>query len=168
MRYARFTIVLFAYAAGLLGAQDLRTLEGVRDYQVLQRAPTGGADLKLSGIVTGKRVNGKDIEARLLSEDRVLGRFDWIAIGKIQKQKWTGQLADIPAGGPYRLELRVQGAENALIVNNILVGDLWLLAGQSNMEGHGNLSMWSRPRPWCTASTWRIAGCSPPSRCTPK
>ncbi len=147
MRYARFAVVLLPCAAVLLQSQELRTLEGVRDYEVLQRAPTGVADLKLSGAATGKRINGKEVEARLLLDDRALAKFDWISIGKIQKQKWSAQLADIPAGGPYRLELRVRGAENALIVDNILVGDLWLLAGQSNMEGHGDLVDVQPPMP---------------------
>ena len=29
---------------------------------------------------------------------------------------------------------------NSEIYNNIYVGDVWILAGQSNMEGHGRLS----------------------------
>ncbi len=35
-------------------------------------------------------------------------------------------------GGPYTLEIK--GKENALAFENVLVGDVWLCSGQSNME----------------------------------
>src|SRR5580658_28483 len=37
------------------------------------------------------------------------------------------------AGGPYSLELRTGSGESRLI-NDLLVGDVWLCSGQSNME----------------------------------
>ena len=43
-------------------------------------------------------------------------------------------LKDIPAGGPYELYLSDSDGGKKLTV---WVGDLWLLAGQSNMEGAG-------------------------------
>lgn len=35
-------------------------------------------------------------------------------------------------GGPY--ELNVKGKDNAICLKNILVGEVWLCSGQSNME----------------------------------
>ena len=49
----------------------------------------------------------------------------------------TGETLEIPAGGPYQ----VGGAQN------VLVGDLWILAGQSNMEGVGDLVDVETPHP---------------------
>ena len=43
-------------------------------------------------------------------------------------------LGGIPAGGPYELEL-YDGSDRKKL--SIWVGDLWILAGQSNMEGSG-------------------------------
>ena len=43
-------------------------------------------------------------------------------------------LTDIPAGGPYEIELYDNSDKKKLTV---WVGDLWILAGQSNMEGAG-------------------------------
>lgn len=43
-------------------------------------------------------------------------------------------LCDIPVGGPYELELYDNSDRKKLTV---WVGDLWILAGQSNMEGSG-------------------------------
>ncbi len=45
------------------------------------------------------------------------------------------RLTGIPAGGPYMLTLA--DAESAATLENVYVGDVWLLAGQSNMEGAG-------------------------------
>ena len=49
----------------------------------------------------------------------------------------TGETLQLPAGGPYQ----VGGAKN------VLVGDLWILAGQSNMEGVGDLVDVETPHP---------------------
>jgi sialate O-acetylesterase len=45
--------------------------------------------------------------------------------------RWQVQLAPLPAGGPHRLT--VQG-DGTLQLDDVLIGDVWLLGGQSNME----------------------------------
>jgi len=45
--------------------------------------------------------------------------------------KWMIRFNAEPAGGPYALS--VQG-KNSLLLDNILVGEVWLCSGQSNME----------------------------------
>lgn len=45
--------------------------------------------------------------------------------------KWEILLAPEEAGGPY--QLTVQG-KNKLVIQNILVGEVWICSGQSNME----------------------------------
>ncbi|KAA2240746.1 sialate O-acetylesterase [Chitinophaga agrisoli] len=44
--------------------------------------------------------------------------------------EWTIQLAPLPAGGPYTMDLI---ASNHITLKDILIGDVWLCAGQSNM-----------------------------------
>ena len=44
---------------------------------------------------------------------------------------WEVYLSPGKAGGPF--ELAVRGI-NSIILNDILVGDLWIASGQSNME----------------------------------
>ncbi|MFP4542172.1 MAG: sialate O-acetylesterase [Opitutales bacterium] len=46
--------------------------------------------------------------------------------------RWEVELPALPAGGPYVLTVR--GAEETLTVDNILLGDVWVASGQSNME----------------------------------
>ncbi|WP_245645855.1 sialate O-acetylesterase [Niabella ginsenosidivorans] len=45
--------------------------------------------------------------------------------------KWAVQLAPVKAGGPYKMEI---AGKNKIILKELLVGDVWLCAGQSNME----------------------------------
>lgn len=51
----------------------------------------------------------------------------------------VGTLEGVPTGGPYTLLVTSEGREAAR-VGGLLVGDLWILAGQSNMDGCGKLS----------------------------
>ncbi|MBM3734624.1 MAG: sialate O-acetylesterase [Acidobacteria bacterium] len=51
---------------------------------------------------------------------------------------------DIPTGGPYRIEIS-GGA--AITADDVYAGDLWLLAGQSNMVGRANLENIQQPDP---------------------
>src|SRR5882672_2916493 len=45
--------------------------------------------------------------------------------------KWLVKLAALPVGGP--LEMTIKG-NNALTIKNILIGEVWVASGQSNME----------------------------------
>jgi sialate O-acetylesterase len=46
--------------------------------------------------------------------------------------RWSVHLWPGEAGGPF--ELRVDGAGNRVVVDDVLVGDVWVASGQSNME----------------------------------
>lgn len=61
-----------------------------------------------------------------------------------------GKLVGVPAGGPYRVEFTKkegQGEKGKESVEPVFVGDLWVLAGQSNMEGYGDLEGVTEPHP---------------------
>ncbi|SNT34704.1 sialate O-acetylesterase [Granulicella rosea] len=45
---------------------------------------------------------------------------------------WRVELASMPAGGPY--EMKVTGPSNKIAIHDLLVGEVWLASGQSNME----------------------------------
>ena len=44
---------------------------------------------------------------------------------------WVIKLKSMPAGGPYTLQVN---GDNQISVTNVLIGDIWVCAGQSNME----------------------------------
>ncbi len=62
-----------------------------------------------------------------------------------------GTAHGLPTGGPYEVE----GAQD------VLVGDLWVLAGQSNMEGVGDLTQVETPSPmvhsYQSREEWAVA-----------
>ena len=163
MQTVRSKVLLLVAALSIVAvAQEIRMTSGPVDDQVFQRTSEQVADISFSGSATGKKVNGKDVEARLIAADsNPVAGFDWSSVGKIQKLKWTGELKRVPVGGPYRLEIRMQGGDSTISVANLLVGDLWVLAGQSNMEGHGDLVDVQQPSPlvhsFDMADRWLLA-----------
>ena len=69
-----------------------------------------------------------------------------------------GKLTGVPAGGPYTINCRVEVSRvdtnrgvtknvTNIAVGPVFVGDLWVLAGQSNMEGVGDLIDVTPPHP---------------------
>lgn len=45
---------------------------------------------------------------------------------------WKAQLSEMPAGGPHTLT--IEAGDESLTFGDVLVGDVWLCSGQSNME----------------------------------
>ncbi|MGI9518691.1 MAG: sialate O-acetylesterase [Pirellulaceae bacterium] len=52
---------------------------------------------------------------------------------------WSIQLVPPPAGGPY--ELTIAGKDAQVVYNDVLVGEVWLCSGQSNMQWSMNQSL---------------------------
>jgi len=129
--------ILFLAAAAGLAAQ---TVSGIHDDQVFQRDANGAAEMRLEGQAPA---TARLVEARVLRQLRTLDGFDWARVAEARNGRWAGSLRGIPAGGPYRVEFRWLDAAGqpvaAVARHNILVGDLWILAGQSNMQGVGDL-----------------------------
>ncbi len=48
-----------------------------------------------------------------------------------EKGHWMVKLSPEEAGGPFKLSVR---GENAVTIHNVMVGEVWLCSGQSNME----------------------------------
>ena len=51
---------------------------------------------------------------------------------KVNNNKWRFVLSSMEAGGPYRME--IIDNDDKLVLNNIMIGEVWLAGGQSNME----------------------------------
>jgi len=117
-------LLLTLLCASMGAAQSVRVTSGAVDDQVFQRTGAG-ADIALAGAAQGKA-----IEARILRKHEPVR--DWAQLATVSGGAWKGVLSAVPTGGPYRIELRVAGASEAgAVIQNVLVGDLWVLAGQS-------------------------------------
>ncbi len=80
------------------------------------------------------------------------------SVGVASSGAFTVTLSGIPIGGPYAVTLAI--GDESLTVSDIYVGDVWILAGQSNMEGVGVLKGAAEPDPriraLSMARTWAI------------
>ena len=59
--------------------------------------------------------------------------------------KWKTMLPPMEAGGPY--EMKITG-EDTLTINNVMVGEVWICSGQSNMEMPLGGNGWSHVNNW--------------------
>src|SRR5690554_1532682 len=85
------------------------------DGMVLQR----DADVKIWG--SGQK--GEELQIEIAGQSR-LAMID-------EQGNWEASFSCLPTGGPYRMS--VTGYEK-LVIEEVYVGDVWLLGGQSNME----------------------------------
>jgi hypothetical protein len=69
----------------------------------------------------------------------------------VKHGKFSAQLNGLPAGGLYRIEFCC-GVES-VAVEGVRVGDVWLLAGQSNMQGTGDPATALRRAPGAFSAT---------------
>ena len=79
-----------------------------------------------------------------------------------------GTLTGVPVGGPYNLNLTIKKGDATVTesIGPVFVGDLWVLAGQSNMEGVGDLIDVTPPNPQVMCLGMDGNGPAPRSRCT--
>lgn len=155
----RFTLTLAMAGLSFLSptALALDITAGLTDYQVVQCDDDGTATLSLSGTAT----ETGSLEARVSAVQKVI--VDWMPLGEASAA-WSAAIPAVPAGGPYRVEVRVTANGAALAsdeVLNVLVGDVWILAGQSNMQGVGNRVNEETPDPrvntFSMSYEWRVA-----------
>lgn len=108
-----FAAIVFALPPSAYAEISLPRL--VSDHMVLQR----DCKVKIWGWASpGEKVTVKFMANTLSTKTPGTGR-------------WEIVLPAMKAGGPYRMTLK---ASNTLTINDILIGDVWLCGGQSNME----------------------------------
>jgi sialate O-acetylesterase len=94
---------------------EVRLAEVFSDHMVLQRdRPLNVWGQATPGQTLGIELGGHRGTARVGADGR-----------------WRVQLAPLPAGGPHRLVVK---GDHTVTLNDVLIGDVWLLGGQSNME----------------------------------
>jgi sialate O-acetylesterase len=151
-------IVGFVAISGAISQAELAITEGASDYQVFQRSENNKATVRVIGTSSGEGV----IQARLLEGRKTLRGFAWKEAGSVQSGRWEARIRDIPVGGPYTLQFRLDKQKSQVLsIRETLVGDLWILAGQSNMQGVGDLIEVEEPSPlvhtYEYAERWAIA-----------
>ncbi|MFA7334757.1 MAG: sialate O-acetylesterase [Kiritimatiellia bacterium] len=135
----------------------IRIISGLADGQVLQRLGSRGANLAL----TLSSSESTPLFATISdSKGRAMKGWSKRRIGALTEgRQQTIMLKRIPPGGPYRLTLAA--GKSGVSVKQFFVGDVWLLAGQSNMEGCGTMTGAAKTHPLVRAFSmrreWRLA-----------
>ena len=131
------------------GNRSMKITSGLAEGQVLQRRGSKGASVELAGTCQ----ESGPVLVTITSSDGILKGWKSRNAGPVAGGKFCIRLANIPAGGPFHLELRCKNAH--FQVRKFFVGDVWLLAGQSNMEGVGNISGAASPHPMIRSFSMR-------------
>ncbi|MFH1024870.1 MAG: sialate O-acetylesterase [Planctomycetota bacterium] len=128
---------------------------GLFDHGVLQR----GAGNVSHARVTGTCGDRGPVTLTVLRKGAPLRGFSKVRAGTAGGGRFRAVLAGIPAGGPYTVTLAV--GDRSVMARDVLVGDVWLLGGQSNMQGVGLLKDAPRPHPLVRAfymyDAWGVA-----------
>lgn len=110
-----YTVCFILLIASQVGVCNIKLPRLVSDGMVLQRED--------SVRVWGWASPGEKVAVRFL------GRIDTATTGP--DGKWAIMLPPMKAGGPYSMEI---DGINHVVINNILIGDVWVCSGQSNMQ----------------------------------
>ena len=141
---------------------------GARDWQIFQQRD-GKADITLTGrVVRADGVGPFRVYARVVRENSFTAVTPWI-LAEMSGEEYTVLLKDVPAGGLYTIETTLAGelheAEWGLkgdMVCHVGVGDLYVIAGQSNAAGYGKPPLRMLPSWGFTSFATAKPGISPP------
>lgn len=102
------------------------------------------ADVKLPRFFSSDMMLQRDIDSSVWGwadpgeQVKISIHNQSIQVKADEKGKWKTKLKPMAAGGPYTMIVR---GKNTITLENILVGDIWLCSGQSNMEWPVQLSL---------------------------
>ena len=102
------------------------------------------ADISLPNIFSSNMVLQRESEVFLYGwaspSEEFFVHTSWdgnsIAVKTGNNAKWKIKIETPKAGGPYEIEIK--GKNNTILLRNILMGEVWLGSGQSNMEWSAN------------------------------
>ena len=109
-----FLLLIMLFVLSPVMFAQVRLPKLVRDSMILQR------DTRLN--IWGWAATGEKVSVRFNNKTAKT------TTGK--DGKWMVQLPPMKAGGPYTMNIT---GSNQLVLKDVLVGDVWLCAGQSNM-----------------------------------
>lgn len=95
------------------------------------------ANIKLPKVFTSNMVIQREIEIPVWGwgnpgeKITVLFKTQKVSTVTAKNGEWMIRLKPEPVGGPFNMHIK---GKNEVILNNILIGDVWICSGQSNME----------------------------------
>lgn len=129
MRYSFFLSLITAIVAVYSARAKVSLASVFSDHVVLQQQK----DI----VIWGWSAPGEKLSVTIAPETGRNGKASASTIrkGKVTASKdgkWIVTMPAMPAGGPYTMV--VKGRDETVTVNDIMVGEVWICSGQSNME----------------------------------
>ncbi|MEQ9302501.1 MAG: sialate O-acetylesterase, partial [Marinoscillum sp.] len=96
------------------------------------------ADVRLSSIFTDNMVLQRNQAVKIWgwaqSRETVMLQFNNQSMNTRADKAgfWVVELEPMSYGGPF--EMKIEGQSNSIVLKNVLIGDVWIGSGQSNME----------------------------------
>lgn len=144
MRKLFFPLIIFSAVAAIAQTNEIKlNLISPLDYQVFQRqTATNGkivVEVALETKARGALTNLEKLEAQLAGN--AVKKFpDWQPLPFDNRVRHFRAELSVPAGGWYRLEVRLIGSGTNIAeanVEHVGVGEIFVVAGQSNAANHG-------------------------------
>lgn len=121
---------------------------GAQDWQIFQQDRKGVATISLKGRwLMPNPYKRAVVKARIVDENTlepVTQALEWMDAHTTPGGQWAVELAGVPRGGLYRIETilqlddaPVEWSTRGDMVHHVGVGDVWVIAGQSNAAGYG-------------------------------
>ncbi len=118
---------------------------GPDHWQILQRQADGTADVRLAGRWRQEGLSGAPtVHVRVVLEDSGEAVVSWRPAQMGPDRGWNARLS-LPEGGPYRIETCLRPTDQPALewslrgdmIRHVGVGDVFVIAGQSNSAGYG-------------------------------
>jgi Carbohydrate esterase, sialic acid-specific acetylesterase len=143
--------VLHAQAADL-------TLTEPLDYQVVQRSSQGKGRINITGELSEDVAAGAAVQVRVVQDSE---QTPWLQVDSLKDRKIIASL-EAPAGGWWRLEVQVVHSQKQLALGSVAhvgVGEVFVIAGQSNSANHGEEKQTTKSQRVASfdGQEWRIA-----------
>lgn len=119
--------------------------KGLQDWQIIQQK-NGYGTIRLSGSWhLREQAEFPEVYVRIVEENTGRNIIPWIKACTFPDGKWNVKMDNIPTGGLYRIETCLKTEESPSmewafrgdVRHYIGVGDLYVIAGQSNSAGYG-------------------------------
>jgi sialate O-acetylesterase len=117
MKLKNLSLILFLALVGCQSNSNLKLPSLIGDNMILQQ--------KTDAKIWGKATPGQKINVSA----------SWNVSGQTkagEDGKWTVVLSTPEAGGPYTITISAR--DTSILINNVLIGEVWFCSGQSNME----------------------------------
>lgn len=115
---------------------------GLFSHMVLNQDASGVCEC----IFSGTCAHEGEVQAKVTRPGTMSAGNGWTFVGRCVDGEFNCRLRSLPCPGPYDISLRIVNAGNtvsAAEVSDVLVGSVWILAGQSQTKGVGFLTPYS-------------------------